>query len=752
MKKIFQPQYAIWIFLANSLLFNLDKIVLGDKTLIRMHDIFESVYADYRDYGELLFEHGLFYWFPNAAGGSPSFATHIYPYHPIAILTNFVPLWLVYTLSIIVLIWLAGYGMYVFLKQAMGYDNTLCFLGGGLFALAMSETYDDVMPSFLFNFLFPFFLAHTTYTNHRNFFDKVRSYFLVLCVIALSFPVLTVPYYAIAHLLVILITSGSKKIKIRRAMGAVLLWLAYGLFFLPTIYALFKYAPSVNRVYEPISETAYAQLAMVFSWSIYNLHMAFLLPASIFLVVKNKGLWKLFSGFALILSISTFTRLPTVNLLHGTFFEKMDLRHMNHTLPFFVTLLCIAGIYEALKSPSNARLYVAGILSGLGFNFLLIVNDYKFYMSSFIGHISFLNAIVALVSLIYIAYYSNGSKLWGKYISPSVCGGMIVVFYLIALPLVKSINVRMEESVPYPLIGGNEEFIRTNLRNNEVKRVAVLGVPVNTARFAGLETFGGVQPIFYGAYKNFTMDVIQDDLAELTEKQKKQIRAYPYAVYLMIIYHQLSREIGPYWDGLPETLSINFELLKKANITHILSYAAHKELESISTNRYYNGLIAPEKKAFDFSSIPHIFSSLFSKLQRKFSVPPLYIYELSDPVSRFALYHGKDGEKIQNIDATHYSPDQIVLDFEAVSKGKLLISNNYNSNWKAFVNEKAHLITQEGPFQSIMIEQPGHYKVMLSYEDIILQWIVIVFVPLSLIVLGFSYHSYFLPYKSEFKT
>ena len=79
-------------FFVNSLLFNFDKILLGDKTFIRMHDVFEATYADFYNYGELFFNHGFFSWFPHAAGGSPSFATIFLYLNPIIFLSSLAPL------------------------------------------------------------------------------------------------------------------------------------------------------------------------------------------------------------------------------------------------------------------------------------------------------------------------------------------------------------------------------------------------------------------------------------------------------------------------------------------------------------------------------------------------------------------------------------------------------------------------------------------------------------------------------------
>ena len=52
----------------------MEKVVLGNNTFVRFMDVFEATYTDFYNYGDLFFNHGLFSWFPDTAGGSPAFA------------------------------------------------------------------------------------------------------------------------------------------------------------------------------------------------------------------------------------------------------------------------------------------------------------------------------------------------------------------------------------------------------------------------------------------------------------------------------------------------------------------------------------------------------------------------------------------------------------------------------------------------------------------------------------------------------
>jgi hypothetical protein len=156
-----------FLFLLGTCAFYIDKLAMGVHAPIRFWDVFNSVLVGHQDLGELFLKHGLFYWYPSIGGGMPSFASLYSPLTPLTFIAQIVPLPVLYSIIVITTISLTGFGMYLFLRKVLGLKLELSLLGGITYCLTFADNI-LVHDQFLFAYLFPLFLAFTSYLETQK--------------------------------------------------------------------------------------------------------------------------------------------------------------------------------------------------------------------------------------------------------------------------------------------------------------------------------------------------------------------------------------------------------------------------------------------------------------------------------------------------------------------------------------------------------------------------------------------------------
>src|SRR3989338_1180716 len=170
------------IFLVFSCLFYLDKVILGPYASVIINDEFDSSFR-YKTAGDLFLRQGFFAWYPNDCAGMPSYAWHFPVYHIRNLLYALMPSWLVYTILVVSLMSLAGFGMYWFLKDFLGTNTGLSFIGGILFSL-YTQVQQNAVAYVVFNYAFvAFFMCLLANWKYQSLMAKITGFIFVLLVL-----------------------------------------------------------------------------------------------------------------------------------------------------------------------------------------------------------------------------------------------------------------------------------------------------------------------------------------------------------------------------------------------------------------------------------------------------------------------------------------------------------------------------------------------------------------------------------------
>ena len=87
--------------------------------------------------------------------------------------------------------------------------------------------------------MFPIFLYVGVYIYSKKIIMKLLTVLFIIFLFSLSPPVLTGPYYAMATILFLAIVNPEYLKNKKFLIGIIVLWLAYALFFIAQLYALY---------------------------------------------------------------------------------------------------------------------------------------------------------------------------------------------------------------------------------------------------------------------------------------------------------------------------------------------------------------------------------------------------------------------------------------------------------------------------------------------------------------------------------
>lgn len=747
---------VILLFLLISLGFYADKLLLGPYSIVRLHDVFDSEFSRCKATGELVSRFGLFGWFPNVAGGSPSYAYHFVPYYPVCLMSVFLPLWLIYSLMVIALMLMAGYGLYRFLTDFLGLPEKVSIAGGVVFALSTQIQVNAVV-GLVFNYAFPIFFIWTVALFPRSRSSAVFAILGAIGIVFFSYPVGTIPFFSLLHLLIILFLNPVHKGK----DGAMLMqwaavWVGYTLIFGPQLYALFQYSSVAAREYLPHTQglpfyvTKFGAIIPSKSLTL------FFLGGSVLLFFQSVLLRRalLMCGFFLVMS--AFFASSASNFLLGSFVLKMDLVHYLWTLNFMMTIASFIGISVALSSSRSLMLFLVG-----GVAALLLVWGYSpgtRYDLPRYGWLLVVNVLVAVGVLFYCGrdWLVNLLKVSNSRLNsqPIWVGSLCVVMIL-----VRADRFEVERD-PYNRFFGSQEELRNVIKGKEPGRVGSLNWrPVHTAMAvtAGLETVDGRSTIFFRPYKQFFGKLVEKQFK--TKEQRDSF--YNYWYNLNLLNGSAAESFSETFDS---GLGLNIPMLLSANVTHIISGQPVAELASISSEvftigREYKAVVSlPAYIMKHFQPFPVYVYALRSTFARGYLVDKARILSSDQEVletlagqslstlREIVFFSKQDGvipEKlgtessggVKEVSLRYYSPDKLIFNVETESDAFLVISNNYDPKWTARIDGKHALIYRaNNTFQALFIVSGGKKEVILEYKDPIL-WILHITIPLGVSVI-----------------
>lgn len=778
MKIKYRTTTVIIAFILLVCAFYCDKLILGPYATIRIHDTFDTDFPRYAAMGKLLLKNGLFAWYPNIVCGIPSYAFHTPPYYILCLLSMILPLWFLNTFSVMLLMFIAAYGMYWFLKDFLGISTEISFLGGILFSL-VTQTYDKAIVHILFNYAFPIFIMFFITAGNKLASFKARSISAVsiIFLMLLSYPVLTMPYFFVLQCLVIVFLTLDNGLSVKRMITkTVLIWGGYIFLSAPILYSLYRYIPFCQRAYArceniPVSLASLPGYFMTyFSEYAISPYVSLLLiglaPIIFYSRKARRGLFLLISALFLTLF---FLRKPSI--FHGTFLEKMDLGHFMFIVPFSVILFVIIEIEEFLKIKAKKAVYaISFIIAGL-----LLASSMHTPETIRAGLLN----ITVLLFVFLFCFLSKANARNKRMILP-----WTIALFIVLLGQFKIERMLKYEFTPY------KRFYECHSAFNNLSKEAELSPfrVVTASSFPmvmqsyGLETVETKAPLMPKRYKEFFLEIIRPQLQD--KKRSDFFETCWHSLYL------LDGEMTPRNDHeqdsaglfkLPLLLSINTKYAISLYRDPYLDSISEKVIEAKSDNLAGAGTLhevfdMADKYLGNKSFFQKIASGKIPKMRggtlfEKFYGTTYFIYQLRDYFDRGylvpnAVLLDSDSEvlselsaqsteslksnafflkgdavtaknfqgrrvlsKDDRVDLVHYGPDKLIFKGSITSPRILVITNNYHPNWRAIVNGRREKIYRANhAFQAVFLEKTGSFNVTLLYEDPLLwqtHWLVL---------------------------
>ncbi len=765
----------ILFFLLLALLFGFDHVLFGPWAFVRFHDVFNSGFFEYFNRGRLLLEHGFFNWYPNFAGGMPSFVFHHPPYYLLCLLSMFLPLWLIYALLRVGLMMLAGYGMYRLLHDYWQVSRPWAVLGGLFFTLSSSLYVVHV----LFIYVFPAFFVWwlDLQQNLLSFLGKAGRLLGLLVLTLLSYPVITLPFYPVLHLALVVCFFRQSDRFPRLVINTVLVWTAYVLFFVPSIYALYDYIPLAQRTFNYDIYFVYKSFFPAVRSLVGNFFYYSLTEPTLLLIIYGLPLLTRASRlrqaallYFLFNFISAFFASDFAGLFTDTFIIKMDLSHFVFASHVCAPLTAILALEKTAGSPLSIRRTLALLA------FILIFP--KYIMLKLTGihppdkNIILLSATCFLVGLSFHAILRLPGYLHSAASSFSSLPGKVRFAYVVfALSLVASAIIVKSQYVykdnyPYSLpyakwFTTNEELQRLAVESrSQVFRVGCVDLHPAVAESYGLELASEQGALFSRYYKDFIRVLTAPQLQNPENKARFE------SWYVLFLSLQET------WDQPHAVSEWNMPLLLMLNVKYLIALKPIAGIEAYADQQRHVAnpgiTFGPLKdsRLNDFLRLPLWIYRLRDTFPRAFvATRPVILPERRDVLEELSrqtvddlrrkvfLFAGDLPASANFADAVtpaddapgaveivEYAPARIVLRGKTASPAFLVISNNFEPKWRARVNDRPTPVFRANhAFQAVYLEQPGPFRVELEFRNPVLDWLHLFYLPgLFLLVLSAS--------------
>ncbi|MBF0568778.1 MAG: hypothetical protein HQK95_07920 [Nitrospirae bacterium] len=562
-------------FILLAAVFFIDKLVLGPLAAVVLHDVFETDFPRFKAMGELLLRHGPYFWYPNWPGGIPAYACQHGPLYILNIVSQFLPLWAVYAGLLIAMMSAAGYGMYRFLSGYLNAAGWVAVVGGAYFALNMQLWSPFIL--YIFSYAFPLYFALSWSGGCGSQKGLIMRLIVLNLIVALSYPVLTLPYFFILEVLVIvLLPPEGQNARLRRLIKTSLVWFGYILVCLPVLYALYKYIPFTSRtyVYETASLAGFLK-SLANGFTVSSLQTMTLIPIVGAIAISNtSGRVRRSLGVlcVVVLLYAVFTSGLKV-IFRGTLFEKMDLAHITTVFPIVMTMAAFVAIDEVIKDRRLVRRFLIGGIVGVacavfavfiaktletqGIQLLILNISSGIFISLMIltatGEEAFLFPklarnpvavfIVSCAAIEAVLYFSHRKAAPVDLVSIApvlvvlMCAlfwsinklsgafqkqGQLTAMLIMAIGVIIFFQVRFtrflgEECVPYISIFPNIDVLEAIKQENSYKPLRVASLNPGTIpliQSQGFETPDGRGPLFNKYYREFFKVVINQQLSD----------------------------------------------------------------------------------------------------------------------------------------------------------------------------------------------------------------------------------------------
>lgn len=728
-----------------ALLCYYDKILLGPYAVVDFYDTLEVHFSHFKTMAQLWSTYGAFSWYPFHAGGVPSFVGQHPPYHPAVFLTGILPIWLVALVWSIAQMFLAGYGMYHFLRLLPRISRNVSLIVASLTSLIwISGNVHMVMPS-----AFPAFFVWTVslFRSDTTRAHRVWCALLILIVSLFSFPVLTLPHFPILHLALVLFMGRHLPDFRRQVLGVFIVWTGYVLLFIPSIVSLFMYIPFAQRDWNftyPGLWPALYDLARWFVGRLADQPMLGLVFFGLPLLAK-RAISQYYILFATVLLVSGAFSSDLKGMFAGSFLLKMDL------FMFATTQGIIAAVIAAL----TIETYVSEQRKYSWLWIVLICVALSFFGSSHkvIGYIVLLGSGCAAIIILRRAQDGLSSR------NLAIAVAVFVFCLAGSAMIIRQQFMTTGMFVPYAkgYMGHPALELLAEKAKQKPFRVACIDVHPGVIQSYGLDTVGEKSPLFNKYYKEYVREIVRSQLP--TEKDVVQFDELWRQLYLtrnQIDHDQRSITLSA---SAPRNASnFNWPLLLAMNVTHVISLTPVEGMETVSSKVTLSPGMDVEAPWLKYIGLGHLHSL------------PLIIYELNRPQGLSylawpnvlnsdqqvlnALGNASPEEMTRNVyinrsDLTqqnaskspslgvdrakypgtvrvaYWSPDRIVLEGEASDPCVLTLSNNFDPKWQATLDSKVNLqvFRANHAFQGVNIDRAGAFTIELRYSQALIWWL-----------------------------
>ncbi len=744
---------------------------MGPYALIRLSDTFDTVFPEIKTYGDNLRHYGPGLWFPNVAGGRPSHVYHFGPLHPINILSAIMPIWLIYSLLVLVLPPIAGYGMWRMLRGFFRLPDDISLMGGVLFLLgSLTQPFHLVLE--IFNYLFPLFFMWSVVDDYPDWRARCAGVVGILTISLFSFPVLTLPEFCVTQFLMIVFLAGGQARPVKRMlMRWLCVWAAYLLLFVPVIYALFDYKDLSQRaVLAPFMQPFFRQLINIIQEGPIKSGVFCLLAGAFVFYLRSQLIRRIVLVWAIITVLAAIDSSRVANIYRHTFLAHLEFSQLQFTMAPLFVFFSMLGLNEIRKCSEINKCYASfGIIALL---WLAVHYRWAPFHNLFWLNV-FVTATIALFFCLKQFLPTSQKTVWltGK--------GALVICFMASLFFVRVYRISgySMEDTPYTAYFEGNSLLSNLSRQLEKNpgRVCTLGFYHSMAENYGLETADYYSSIYYGKYRNYWKKMVENQLE--TPQDAEFFARYYYRVGLLngSVLREFKRKGGSF-EG---DLKLNISLLLSANITHIIATKPVRALEQMSknilTNSEENGgkatgaTVAMLNRMVDaiplwafklaltrseilryketfFSPIPIWIYELDNSFERGYLVNEAVVLESDEQVLRvmadksiedlrtkvfFArkdvgdltggdVFKGNGGKrgKGKRVELESYEPDRLIFHVVSSAPCFLVVSNCYHPKWRALIDDKpAKLLRANHCFQAIRVPTAGSHVVELKFLD-----------------------------------
>jgi hypothetical protein len=698
------------------------RFLRGPAVHIQLHDVFDSEWPRYVEQARELIAHGPQAWVPLVAGGLPANASHFSQLHPLILIHVFLPPWLAFDFVMMLNGLVAGYGLFRLLSCNFGVDQNKAFLLGGIYSVFAQL---NILPEVPFEYAFPLIVSLLHAPGRRVWLAASG----VAALGAMSYPILNGAPFILGHFLLLIVMWTRGPVRIRRELAiASVFWIGYCIAFVPNLLALLDYLPYSIRDYASAKFTGLSGIFAEYTKTVASVAadqlLSFAIPGALVGTLCAARFDRTLTVAALLVAGVTllcgFFDSPLYTLLHGTFFQKMDLYHVIRVLPQLYVILLGLALERTVLDRRRVTRYVAGATIGI----LFAAFSVPYEPTRHLAAVLMMTAVIGLVS-----WESSGLSAPTLRRREQVTVSLSIAILIFGVVYVEKFNRQKYNS--FYDDKGAFAALRTEAQRDPF-RVVVAGISASAPQMAGVETIDGHAAIFDRSFR---------DLLSLaaTDRDPQHRRAF------WTNWHDLDLTA---LIGYPFTAAaLRLPVLAAMNVRYILSSKPIPGLEVLPMRQVAGSHLDKVYVQSVPDSMPRGYFAPNAKLAADKKDAWNILAALPDQQwSKAAVLTTADATPMElpkpqkgcgNAELGTYKPDRLIFRMTAEADCVFVIANNDNHNWRARIDGiGTKIFTANLAFQAVVVPR-GAKELVLSFQPPLFPWI-LALLPLGTVIMFLS--------------